>query len=196
MELITASLPYFIAALLLGVFTKIGDIAYDDGFKLSETSKILLGVAWGTLGGFIVIYNHDIAAFYLGILLSWIMRYKLDNYSHGIGAAIIIFMIVLAQPVSSLQIAVAITTFVLFTLFGLLSRYKILQKGFFIEYNIYSFIFLGVVAVMFPQIWIVVLASLGNVIGYHIIKKWWYWMKQHGHNEFGVGGKEVFKEGE
>lgn len=160
-------------AFLTGVFTKLADIANDDGLKVRKTLNILFGVLWGIFATLAVLGNSDIAAFYLGILLSWIHRYKLDNYSHGIGGTIVLAAIFFVHPATPLQILITIITFILFTTFGLLTRHKVLRKNFFCDYNLYSFLFLVIMALFHPSVWIVVTASLANVIGYHGVKRWW-----------------------
>lgn len=160
-------------AFLTGIFTKFADIANDDGFKVSKAFNIFLGILWGVFGSLVVIGNPDIAAFYLGILLSWIHRFKLDNYSHGIGGSIIIATIFYVHPNSNLQIIITLGTLILFTTFGLLSRHRIWGKNIFTNYNIYSFIFLAILGIYFQNVWLVFFASLANVVGYHAVKNWW-----------------------
>lgn len=173
MEFLALPIIVILNAFLTGLFTKLADIANDDGFKISRASNIILGILWGVFGSLVVLGNSEVAAFYFGILLSWIHRYKLDNYSHGIGGSIILATIFYIHPANTLQIIITIGTFILFTLFGMLSRHKIWGKNIFSDYNIYSFIFLSILALYYPITWLVVLASLANVIGYHGIKKWW-----------------------
>lgn len=175
MEFAFLSIPIivYINAFLTGVFTKLADIANDDEFKVSKSSNLFFGVLWGIFGSLVVLGNADVAAFYLGILLSWIHRYKLDNYSHGIGGTIILATIFFIHPVLKIQIIITLVTFILFTTFGLLTRHGILKKRFFVNYNIYSFIFLIGISLIYSNIWIVVFASLANVIGYQGVKKWW-----------------------
>lgn len=160
-------------AFLTGIFTKLADVANDDGLKISQGLNIFLGILWGIFGALVAIGNPDVAAFYLGILLSWIHRYKLDNYSHGIGGSIILAAIFYVHPVSTVQVLITIVTFALFTCFGLLTRHKIIRNTFFTAYNIYSFIFLTCLSLVYPNIWIVVGASMANVLGYHLVKEWW-----------------------
>lgn len=169
------TLPFIVIlnAFLTGLFTKLGDIANDDGFKVSRSMNIFLGLLWGVFGSLVVLGNADIAAFYLGILLSWIHRYKLDNYSHGIGGSIILATIFYTHPASPLQITITVGTFLLFTGFGMMSRHRIWGKNIFTNYNLYSFIFLAILAISHQEVWIVFFASLANVIGYHGVKRWW-----------------------
>lgn len=179
MEFISLPGIIYLNAFLVGLFTKLGDIANDENFRVSKTLNVLLGVLWGLLASLIVLGNSNIAAFYLGIILSWIHRYKLDNYSHGVAGTIILIFIFLVHPSSGLEFLIAGVTFILFTTFGLLSRHKFLAKSIFINYNIYSFLFLGILAIYYPNVWIVFFASLANVVGYHSIKQWWKRKQQY-----------------
>lgn len=169
------SLPIIIIinAFLTGIFTKLSDVVNDDGLKVSQTVNIFLGILWGVFGSLVVLGNPFVAAFYFGILLSWIHRYKLDNYSHGIGGSLILAAIFYVHPHSLIQIIIIIGTSLLFTIFGLLSRYNIVKKNIFINYNVYSFIFLILLSIYHGEVWLVVFASFANVIGYHLIKQWW-----------------------
>lgn len=173
MSFLAIPVVVIVNAFLTGVFTKLADIANDDDFKISRGMNLFLGVLWGVFGVLVVLGNSDLAAFYFGILLSWIQRQKLDNYSHGIGGSLILAAIFYVHPVSMVQVIIIAVTFILFTVFGLLSRYKIIGKNIFSDYNIYSFIFLAALALYYPSIWIVFLGSLANVIGYHGVKQWW-----------------------
>jgi len=65
-------------ALVTGILTKSSDLFVEHGYKTSNTIKILLGFGWGLFGSLVVIGNPLIGAFYFAILLSWIIRYKLD----------------------------------------------------------------------------------------------------------------------
>ncbi len=160
-------------AFLTGLFTKLADVVNDDGLKVSPVINIFLGILWGIFGSLVVLGNPFVAAFYFGILLSWIHRYKLDNYSHGIGGSLILAAIFFVHPHNLVQIVIIIGTSLLFTIFGLLSRHGIWRHKVFSDYNIYSFIFLIILAIYSSEVWIVVLASLANVVGYHLIKQWW-----------------------
>ncbi len=173
MDFLSLPIVIIVNAFLTGLFTKLADIANDDGFKVGKFLNVFLGVLWGIFGSLVVLGSGNIGAFYFGILLSWIHRYKLDNYSHGIGGSIILVAIFFVHPSSVLQIIIAAVTFVLFTGFGLMSRHKFLGKSIFINYNIYSFIFLAGLAIFYPEVWLIFFASLANVIGYHLVKKWW-----------------------
>ncbi len=169
------SIPIIVCfnALITGVFTKLADIANDDGFGVSKKVNILLGVLWGVFGSLVVFGNSYVAAFYLGILLSWIFRHKLDNYAHGIGGALILVSIFFVHPTSFVQLLITGVTFVLFTVFGLLTRHKLLKKNIFTDYNLYSFVFLCALSFFYGVVWIVFFSSIFNVVGYHIIKHWW-----------------------
>lgn len=173
MDFLTFPAVVVFNAFLTGIFTKLADIANDDGFKVGKGVNIFFGVLWGLFGALVVLGNSDVAAFYFGILLSWIHRYKLDNYSHGIGGSLVLAAIFYVHPVTLLQLLIIIGTCFLFTFFGLLSRYKVIAKNWFMNYNGYSFVFLALLSLFHPAVWIVVFASLANVIGYHGVKTWW-----------------------
>jgi len=161
-----------LSAFITGIFTKAADLFVEHGHKTSNFKKILLGIAWGFFGSLVVFGSPLLAAFYLAILLSWIIRYKLDYYNHGIGGALILLAIVYVQPSGKLVALILIPTLILFTLFGILSReYKMKKKlSWFHKYNVYSFIYLAILAYFYSEVWIVFLASLANVFGYHGIR--------------------------
>jgi len=167
-------LPFVILlnAFITGVLTKAADLFVEHGYKSSNLTKILLGIGWGFFGSLVVIGSPLVGAFYLAILLSWIIRYKLDYYNHGIGGALILITIFFVQPTGMLVYLILFPTLVLFTFFGILSReYKLKGKlSWFHKYNIYSFIYIGILAYIYSEVWIVFFASLTNVLGYHGIR--------------------------
>ena len=173
MNFIALPLIVVINAFLTGLFTKLSDVVNDDGLKVPTSVNILFGILWGVFGSLVVLGNPYVAAFYFGILLSWIHRFKLDNYSHGFGGSLILASIFFIHPSSQVQIVIIIVTAVLFTFFGLLSRHGVLKKNIFINYNVYSFLFLIIVSFYNKNVWVVVVASLANVFGYHGVKQWW-----------------------
>jgi len=120
----------------------------------------------------VVIGSPLVGAFYFAILLSWIIRYKLDYYNHGIGGALILLTLFFVQPQGHLVMLILFPTLILFTLFGLLSREYGLKKSLslFHKYNIYSFMYLAALAYFYPEVWLVFFASLTNVIGYHGVR--------------------------
>lgn len=131
MSFLALPLVVIFNAWLTGVFTKLADVANDDGLSVSRGLNIFLGILWGICGALVVLGNAYVAAFYFGILLSWIHRYKLDNYSHGIGGSIILVAIFYVHPVAPVQIVITLITFILFTVFGLLTRHKVIKNTFF-----------------------------------------------------------------
>jgi len=159
-------------ALVTGILTKSSDLFVEHGYKTSNTIKILLGFGWGLFGSLVVIGNPLIGAFYFAILLSWIIRYKLDFYNHGVGGALILITLFFVQPSGTLVNLILFPTLFLFTFFGVLSReYKMKRKfSWFHKYNIYSFIYIGILAYMYSEVWIVFFASFVNVLGYHGVR--------------------------
>lgn len=168
------SLPAIIIlnAFITGVITKAADLFLEHGYKTSTKIKILLGVGWGLFGSLVVLGSDLMAAFYFAILLSWIIRYKLDYYNHGIGGAMILITIFFVQPSGLLVNLILFPTLFFFTVFGLFSRECGLKGklSWFHKYNIYSFLYLGILAYIYPQVWLVFFASLANVFGYHGIR--------------------------
>ncbi|MDA3836042.1 MAG: hypothetical protein PF542_00305 [Nanoarchaeota archaeon] len=160
-------------AFLTGIFTKLADLAIDGKKKhFFRGAEYIFGLLWGLFAVLVVLGNLLIAAFYLGILLSWIARYKLDHYGHTIAGTILFFAIYWVHPSETIHYIIIVGTFVLFTLFGYMARHKIIKNTCFTKYNIHSFIFLGILTILYKETWIIIIASLANVLGYHAIKKW------------------------
>jgi hypothetical protein len=171
-ELLANPIIICLNALLTGIFTKLADLFVEHGYKTSVSNKIMLGVLWGFFGSLVVIGSPLVGAFYLGILLSWILRYKLDYYNHGIGGVLILFTL-FWKGLSHFEILVmTLPIFVLYTIFGLLSREKGLKSrlAWFHTYNVYSFLFLAVLLLFSVDALIVIIASIANVFGYHGVK--------------------------
>ncbi len=168
------SLPLIVLfnAFFTGVLTKLADLFVEHGYKASSKIKILLGIGWGIFGSLVVIGNPLIGAFYFAILLSWIIRYKLDYYNHGIGGALILLTLFYIRPDGILVNLILFPTLILFTFFGILSReYGLKDRlSWFHRYNAYSFIYLGILAYFYSEVWMVFFASLANVLGYHGVR--------------------------
>ena len=173
LDLLSATWSLILFAFLTGIFTKLADLAIDGKKKyFFNGAEYVFGILWGIFAVLVVFGNLFITAFYLGILLSWVTRYKLDHYGHTIAGVFLFFAIYWLHPSEKIHYVIIFGTFILFTLFGYLTRHKIIKNTFFTEYNIYSFIFLGILAVFYSEILIVIFASLANVLGYHGVKKW------------------------
>lgn len=172
-EFLANPLVILFNAFAAGIFTKLADASVDNNLKVKEINKVLFGILWGAFASLAVFGSALVAAFYFGILLSWIVRYKLDYYNHGIGGAMVLFSIYLVHPTGFLHYVIMGGTFLLFTTFGLLSRELKLKKklGWFHEYSVYSFIFLAGLTVYYPQVLLVFFALLTNAVGYHGVKK-------------------------
>jgi hypothetical protein len=172
LEFLSHPLVLCLNAFLTGVCTKLADVFVEHGYKTTLFRKMILGILWGLFGSLVVLGNSLLGAFYLGILLSWIFRYKLDYYNHGIGGVLILGTL-FWQGLSHFELLImTLPIFVLFTVFGLLSREKGLKRvmAWFHAYNMYSFLYLGILLLFGIETWIVIFASLANVLGYHGVK--------------------------
>ena len=163
-----------ILALITGALTKMANIANDRTQRLPRRLNLLMAVMWGLFGSVVIIGNPDVAAFYFGMLLSWMIRYKLDTYVHGVGGTIILLAIFYVHPVTPVQLTITTSTFILFTFFGLLTRSKKAQKTILTNYNLYSCLLLAVLAVRYPEVWVVLFAIAGNMLGYQWVKTFWH----------------------
>jgi len=160
-------------AFLTGIFTKLADLVIDGKRKIFfKGSEYIFGVLWGGFAILVVLGNTLVAAFYLGILLSWIARYKLDHYVHTIAGTLLFFVVYWIHPSGELNYIIIFGTFILFTFFGYMTRHKLIKNTFFTEYNVYSFIFLIILSFFYSGVLTVVLVSLANVLGYHGVKFW------------------------
>jgi hypothetical protein len=186
-ELLTNPIIICLNALLTGIFTKLADLFVEHGYKTSVSNKVMLGVLWGVFGSLVVIGSPLVGAFYLGILLSWILRYKLDYYNHGIGGVLILVTLFFVDLPKDMILLISLPICILFTIFGLLSREGQLKRklSWFHKYNIYSFLYLLVLLLFSLDTTIIIFASIANVFGYHGIN--WYFKRFK--SKLGVGTK-------
>ena len=160
-------------ALITGVFTKLADLAIDGKKRcFFKGAEYVFGLLWGIFAVLVVLGSGLIGAFYLGILLSWITRYKLDHYGHALAGSLILLAIYWTHPSDGIHYLIILGTFILFTFFGYMTRHNLMRNNFFTKYNSYSFIFLGILTIFYNEVWIIIATSLANVLGYHGIKNW------------------------
>jgi len=80
-----------ITSFLLGVAMKIADLLDEHQLQLFKGANLLFGITWGILGVLLIKSNNLTANMYVGLLMSYVLRGKIDYLNHGIAATIIIF---------------------------------------------------------------------------------------------------------
>lgn len=90
------SLPMILLyAVLYGVTMKVADLLDEHGLKLFKGSKIIFGILWGLFGALLVVSDVQIANIVLAIILSFIIRLRIDYRNHAIATVIIIISFLL-----------------------------------------------------------------------------------------------------
>ena len=81
-----------ISSTLWGFFLKLNDLSIDDGVKFFKRSDILISFTTSFFGIFTLFFSPiSIKIFWFGVILSWILRGKIDHYFHGLWAFLMIF---------------------------------------------------------------------------------------------------------
>ncbi len=168
-------LSYFwvllINSALFGLFTKLADLCDEHKWKPFKGAGILFGVFWGIFGAAVVIGSPLLGSFYLAILFHWILRGKIDYLNHRIATVIILISLIAIASQYAFDWYLFGIVFVSFTIFGFLRDYRIINKSWFIAYNVYAYVIIVVFALISSSYLIVLYSYLLNTIFYHIGKQ-------------------------
>lgn len=80
-----------LVSFLFGLTQKIADDHHDEGLYLFRYSGIIFGVAFGFFGFLLISYSPILQAAYLGLLLYWLYKGKIDCKEHKI-ATVMMFL--------------------------------------------------------------------------------------------------------
>lgn len=76
-----------------GITTKYADLFNEHGLKPPfRGAEVLAGIAWGVLGGFLIISEEHVAVLFTALVLYWIYQIKLDYLNHAIGGVIMLLV--------------------------------------------------------------------------------------------------------
>ena len=90
--LINNPLMIILISVLWGVTEKIADLTDEHGLKLFKGANITFGVLWGFFLALLAInQNVVVSSLAIAMLMSYILRYRIDYLNHGIAAIIVLF---------------------------------------------------------------------------------------------------------
>ena len=89
----------FLSALsfLFGVTQKLADGHHEHGLNFFPGAGVVFGFAWGGVGFYLIGYSQVLQAVYLGPLLYWFYKQKIDCLPHVVGALTMLFGVFLSK---------------------------------------------------------------------------------------------------
>ena len=143
-----------LASFLFGLTQKIADDHHDEGMYLFRHSDIVFGILWGAFGFFLISYSPILQAAYLGPLLYWIYKGKIDCKEHKIAALIMFLGVAYSYEFLSASIIPTLLIFAGYAIFDVIKKYSSTFRWFF-HYRLH-----------FHFVHIVYALSIGSLYGY------------------------------
>lgn len=86
-----------VLAFVVGVTSKFADLLNEHGFEWGAGSGAWSGLIWAALATVLTLLNSWVAAMWLGTILFWFMRCKLDHFNHAVaGVSVVLASVYLA----------------------------------------------------------------------------------------------------
>lgn len=82
---------------LFGVIQKLADGHHEHGLNYFPGAGVVFGCACGGIGFYLIGYSPVLQTVYLGPLLYWIYKQKIDCFSHVVGALAMLFGVFLSK---------------------------------------------------------------------------------------------------
>jgi len=160
-----------VSSILFGFFTKLADLTNEHKRHFFRGDKIIFGILYGIFGSLTILQDELLGAFYLAIILHWIIRKKIDYPNHILAVVIITVSFFSYSNLAKFELAFFSITLILFLLSGLLKDKKIIRKTYFTDFNIYAFIFIILLIFFNREYTIVLISYLLNTLFYSLAKK-------------------------
>lgn len=139
---------------LFGLTQKIADNHHDEGLYLFRHSDIVFGVLWGVFGFVLISYSPILQSAYLGPLLYWIYKRKIDCKQHIIATFLMFMGIIYSFNFLSNSLLSAIAIFLGYFLFDVIKKNTLKYHWFFKRH-----IHFHIVRIMYAT-------SVGSIYGY------------------------------
>ena len=103
-----AAYALFIITFLTGIFIKLADEFEDSNITKSKILKILAGIIYGALLGYVIFAYPIIAPLWIGTIIGAILTGKIDALSHYVAMAVMLLIISFSgiMPISLIPLAV------------------------------------------------------------------------------------------
>lgn len=82
---------------LFGITQKLADGHHEHGLNFFPGAGVVFGFAWGGVGFYLIGYSPVLQAVYLGPLLYWFYKQKIDCLPHVVGALTMLFGVFLSK---------------------------------------------------------------------------------------------------
>lgn len=129
-----------LASFLFGVTQKIADNHHDEGMYFFRHSSIAFGILCGAFGFFLISYSPILQAVYLGPLLYWIYRRKIDCKQHMIAAFLMFMGIIYTLEFLSSSLLPSVGIFLGYTVFDVIKKHTVKHRWFFKRHIHFHFI--------------------------------------------------------
>ena len=116
---------------LFGLTQKIADDHYDEGLFLFKYSDIVFGIILGIFGFILISYSPILQVAYLGLLLYWIYRKKIDCKQHIIAAFLMFIGIIYSLEFLSSSLLPSVGIFLGYTIFDVIKKHTLKHRWFF-----------------------------------------------------------------
>lgn len=120
-----------LASFLFGLTQKIADNHHDEGIYLFRHSDIVFGIVWGAFGFFLISYSPILQAAYLGPLLYWIYRGKIDCKQHIIAAFLMFMGVIYTLEFLSSSLLPSLGIFLGYAVFDTIKKHTLKHRWFF-----------------------------------------------------------------
>ena len=120
-----------LASFLFGLTQKIADDHHDENIYLFKHSDIVFGIIWGAFGFFLISYSPILQAAYLGPLLYWFYRGKIDCKQHAIAAVLMILGILYSFEYLSSSLLPSLWIFLGYAIFDAIKKHTLKHRWFF-----------------------------------------------------------------
>jgi len=156
------------------------DLLNEHGLKLFYGADLLFGILWGLFLALLVI-NEDIVISNLAfaMLLSYILRYRIDYINHGIAATIVIFAFLLNGAIIDWNILVFF--FTIFSIGGIIhdslekEKVKSLLGSYlttFFEYRGHIYVF-PLIFSIYTGVWTAFLVASAHMLSYEVVRQYY-----------------------
>lgn len=139
---------------IFGISNKIADDHHDEGLYLFKYSGEVFGLMFGIFGFILISYSPILQAAYLGPLLYWIYKGKIDCKEHKIAALIMFLGVAYSYEFLSVSIVPTLLIFGGYAIFDVIKKYSLAFRWFF-HYRLH-----------FHFVHIVYALSIGSPYGY------------------------------
>jgi hypothetical protein len=158
-----------LTSLLFGLTQKIADDQHDEGIYFFKYSDIVFGLILGIFGFILISYSPILQAVYLGPLLYWIYKGKIDCIQHKIAAVIMFFGVVYSYEYLTASIVPSILIFGGYAIFDGVKKQSSHLRWFF-RYRLH-FHFVHIIYALFIGSLYGYTPLMFNLIGINIGKK-------------------------